>query len=186
MKPSPSEKKAAAGPAVLRFKAKLLRQADAGKTEFGLALKLPDSISREFPPDGLAQVEGTINGHPFRAPLDADADGGHLLRVNKAMSAGAKAEAGDTVQLAILGPEPESKPPEDLRAALAASPAAMTLWKQLTPFLRRDWIRWVEGAKKAETRARRVTRTIEQLAEGKRRACCVNVYEYMLCRVNEN
>ena len=60
------------------------------------------------------------------------------------------------------------------------------MWDELTPMGRRDWVRWIEGAKKPETRERRVRRTVDQLAEGKRRACCVNVYEYMLDRVEED
>ncbi len=50
----------------------------------------------------------------------------------------------------------------------------------------RGTLRWIEGAKKPETRDRRVKRTVEQLSEGKRRACCVNVYEYMMERVQED
>jgi len=34
-----------------------------------------------------------------------------------------------------------------------------------------------------KTRARRIERSVQQLSLGKRRACCVNVYEYMLCRI---
>jgi hypothetical protein len=60
------------------------------------------------------------------------------------------------------------------------------LWDDLTTMGRRDWVHWVESAKQPETRARRVTRTVEQLSSGKRRACCVNVYEYMLCRIQES
>jgi uncharacterized protein YdeI (YjbR/CyaY-like superfamily) len=101
------------------------------------------------------------------------------------MREGAGADAGDTVKLAILGPEPEPTVPADLRVPLAASRQATTLWKDLTSIGRRDWIRWIESAKTPETRARRVTRTVEQLSSGKRRPCCVNVYEFMLSRVKE-
>ena len=50
----------------------------------------------------------------------------------------------------------------------------------------RDWIRWIEDAKKPETRARRVTRTVSQLEDGKRRACCVDVNSFMMCRIKED
>jgi len=133
----------------------------------------------------MTKVEGTMNGHPFRAPLEPNTSGGHWLRVNKAMREGAGADAGDTVKLAILGPEPEPTVPADLRSALKASHEARTLWKALTPMGRLDWIRWIDSAKTPETRARRVMRTVEQLSSGKRRPCCVNVYEFMLRRVQE-
>ena len=133
----------------------------------------------------MPKVEGTINGHPFRAPLEPDPSGGLRLKVNKAMRRGAGADDGDSVELAVLGPEPDPKGPADLRAAFKASPEARATWDELTTMGRLDWVRWIEAAKKPETRDRRVRRTIEQLSEGKRRACCTNVYEYMLNRVEE-
>ncbi|HEY6326944.1 MAG TPA: YdeI/OmpD-associated family protein [Candidatus Cybelea sp.] len=172
------------GPAVLRFKARLVRHPKAAKTGLSITLNVPEVVGKKL--GGMTMLEGTINGHPFRAPLDANASGSRSLRVNKAMLNGAGAGVGDTVNLAILGPEPKLTIPADLHAAFAASHTAQASWKDLTPLGRRDWVRWIEAAKTPETRARRVTRTIEQLAEGKRRPCCVNFYEYMLLHVNDN
>ncbi len=169
---------------MLRFKARLVRHSQTAKNGSSTVLDVPETVSRKL--HGMATVEGTINGHPFRAPLDADASGNSSLRVNKAMFKGAGAGVGDTVSLAVLGPEPKLVVPVDLRVAFAASHEAEALWKDLTPLGRRDWVRWIESAKTPETRARRVTRTIEQLSEGKRRPCCVNFYEYMLLRVDKN
>lgn len=171
------------GPSVFRFKARLVRHPKAARTAHSTLLNVPKVISKKL--RRMTKVEGTINGHPFRAELEPNPSGGSSLRVNKAMRNGAGADAGDTVKLAILGPEPAPTVPADLRVALAASQKAKTMWKNLTPGGRRDWIRWIVSAKTLETRARRVTRTVEQLASGKRRPCCVNVYEFMLCRVQE-
>jgi hypothetical protein len=183
MNKATQESKAVSGPFVFRFKARLVRDPKAVKTGSWTLLNVPKVVSKKL--NGMAKVEGTINGHPFRAPLEPNTGGGQRLRVNKAMREGAGADAGDTVKLAILGPEPEPRIPPDLQGALTASHEAKTLWKDLTPIGRRDWIRWVESAKTLETRARRVRRTVEQLSSGKRRPCCVNVYEFMLRRVQE-
>jgi len=169
---------------VLRFKARLARHSQAAKSSSSTALNVPEAVGKKL--RGMATIEGTINGHPFRAPIDTNASGSSSLRVNKAMLAGSGAGVGDTVSLAILGPEPKLKIPADLRAAFAASHAAQALWKDLATLAQRDWVRWIEGAKTPETRGRRITRTIEQLAEGKRRPCCVNFYEYMLLHVDKN
>jgi hypothetical protein len=173
-------------PEVLRFEARLFRHSEATKTDPRHLLAVPEWVSEKFPPRDSSRVEGVINGHPFRAVLEPDSSGGHRLRVNKAMLKGAGADAGDTVRLAILGPEPEPTIPADLRFALAASNEAKTLWDDLATTGRLDWIRWIESAKQPGTRTRRITRTVEQLSEGKRRACCVNVYEYMLRRIQED
>lgn len=131
----------------------------------------------------MTKVEGTINGHPFRAALESNGSKAPWVSVNKAMLRGAEADVGDTVQLAILGPEPAPTMPSDLRAAIGPSRKAKTLWDDLSDDARRVWIRWIESTKTPETRARRIRRTVDQLAEGKRRPCCVNVYEFMLSRV---
>jgi uncharacterized protein YdeI (YjbR/CyaY-like superfamily) len=62
--------------------------------------------------------------------------------------------------------------PRDLREALIADPAVLEAWRDITPLARNEFICWVEDAKQAETRARRIRRAREELAEGKRRPCC--------------
>jgi uncharacterized protein YdeI (YjbR/CyaY-like superfamily) len=62
--------------------------------------------------------------------------------------------------------------PDDLRRSLAEAPAALSAWLDITPLARNEFICWVEDAKKAETRKRRIRRTKEELEEGQRRPCC--------------
>ncbi|MDO8451339.1 MAG: YdeI/OmpD-associated family protein [bacterium] len=62
--------------------------------------------------------------------------------------------------------------PTDLRKALTSSPTARAAWEDITPLARNEWICWVESAKKAETRSRRIARTRMELINGKRRPCC--------------
>jgi len=180
------ENKDGDGPSVFRFKARLFQHPETAKTGSRTLLNLPKEISKKFPSRGMTKVEGTMNDHPFRAALELNTSGSHSLRVNKAMREGAGADAGDMVKLVILGPEREPTVPADLRVALTACHEAKTLWKDLTTVGRRDWVRWIDSAKTLETRARRVRRTVEQLSSGKRRPCCVNVYEFMLRRTHKN
>ena len=118
------------GPAVLRFDAKISRPPEA-KNGSGAVLDLPKAITTKL--RDMPKVEGTIEGHPFRAALEPNPDGGLWLRVNKAMLRGAAADAGDSVQLAVLGPEPDPEPPADLRAAFDETPGAEPVWDELTP-----------------------------------------------------
>jgi hypothetical protein len=62
--------------------------------------------------------------------------------------------------------------PDDLQAALRASPEVLALWERLTPLGRNEFICWVDDAKQAPTRQRRIARTSEELLEGKKRPCC--------------
>jgi uncharacterized protein YdeI (YjbR/CyaY-like superfamily) len=58
--------------------------------------------------------------------------------------------------------------PVDLAAALAAQPSVQTFFDQLSFTHRKEWVRWIEDAKKPETRQARLTKTIEELGEGRR------------------
>ena len=53
--------------------------------------------------------------------------------------------------------------PDELAAALAASPAARKVFDALSYSHRREHVMYVAEAKKAETRERRAARTIESL-----------------------
>jgi len=158
----------------IRFKAKLLRPAEAPKGSSWTFLILPKEASAKLPTRGVTTVEGVINRHPFRATLEPDGQKSHWLKVNKKMREAAGAELGSLVPLEIrpVGKEPEPRVPVDLRTALAAAPEARAVWSGLTPTTRRDWIHWITSAKRSETRARRIHNGCDMLAAGKRRVCC--------------
>ena len=62
--------------------------------------------------------------------------------------------------------------PRDLRDALVGNSTALERWNDITPLARNEFICWVEDAKQAATRERRIRRTQEELADGLRRPCC--------------
>jgi hypothetical protein len=125
-------------------------------------------------------VEGTINGHPFQATLDPDGQLGHWLKVGQALQDAAAVSAGDMVEVLLSPavPEPEPALPDDLTRALAVSAAAKTTWDSTTTIARLDCIHWIESAKQAKTRERRVQNASEMLASGKKRVCCFDPSGY--------
>jgi hypothetical protein len=62
-----------------------------------------------------------------------------------------------------------AKTPADLAKALKASSKATETWTACTPAMQRDWILWIESAKQAETRERRIGQTVEKLVAGKKK-----------------
>lgn len=62
--------------------------------------------------------------------------------------------------------------PDDLRKALEADPDLLPRWAALTPLGRNEFICWVEDARQAATRRRRIVRLTEELREGRKRPCC--------------
>jgi hypothetical protein len=64
------------------------------------------------------------------------------------------------------------KLPADLKKALAANTKALSVWKDISPLARNEWICWTITVKQQKTRDEHVKRTVMELAEGKRRPCC--------------
>jgi Bacteriocin-protection, YdeI or OmpD-Associated/Domain of unknown function (DUF1905) len=155
----------------VRCRAKLLRPKAGGTWSF---LVLPKAASARLPTRSALTVEGTINGHAFRAALEPDGKKSHWLKVPRKLREAAGAEVGDVVRLE-MAPSPralEARVPADLRKGLAAAPKARALWSGITPVARRDWILWIVSAKQPETRARRIRNACDMLGKGKRRVCC--------------
>jgi uncharacterized protein YdeI (YjbR/CyaY-like superfamily) len=92
-----------------------------------------------------------------------------LLGLNRGVRESAGVRAGDTVEVAIeLDTTPrEVDMPEALASALAGDPAAKAAFEALAFTHRKEYARWVEDAKRQETRERRVTQTLEMLRVGK-------------------
>jgi hypothetical protein len=59
-------------------------------------------------------------------------------------------------------------PPKDLQKELDANPEAQTFFDSLAFSHRREYVGWILDAKKDETRARRIKKTIELLLEGQK------------------
>lgn len=62
--------------------------------------------------------------------------------------------------------------PLDLASALSKTRQVQSLWEDLTPIARNEFICWIENAKREKTREKRINRTVEELLEGKKRPCC--------------
>ena len=56
--------------------------------------------------------------------------------------------------------------PDDLAAALDATPGAREAWERLSPSHKKAHVTAIEGAKAAETRQRRIDKAIEALTGG--------------------
>lgn len=119
-------------------------------------------------------MEGTVNGHAFRAMLEPDGQLSHWLRLDRELLESSGAEVGDTVEFEItpVKREPEPELPADLQLALEAAPQARAVWEDTTTIARVDWIHWIVSAKQARTRAKRINDACDMLASGKRRVCC--------------
>jgi hypothetical protein len=127
----------------------------------------PVDVPEFFGTRGRVPIRGTINGFKFRSSL-MPMGGCHMMPVNKALCAGAGARPGDMVDVVMERDEEvrtvEAPPP--LKKALAKNKTARANWEKL-PFTHKKEIAiWIEGAKKQETRERRLTKAMQVLEKG--------------------
>jgi len=64
-------------------------------------LRVPFSVEQEWSSRSRVAVKGVPNGPPFRSSIFPMGDDTHCPMINKQMQAGAKAGAGDWVDVAV-------------------------------------------------------------------------------------
>lgn len=135
---------------------------------------LPREASELLPRRGRTTVDGELNGVRFQAVLEPDGNQSHWLKVSPQLRDAAGVSPGESVALTVAPAAEQAEPqvPEDLQQALGAHPNAHALWQEITTLARIDWIHWIETAKRAATRAKRIQDACNMLSEGKRNVCC--------------
>jgi len=163
-----------------RFDAVLCRPADPQGEDGWAFVVLPKSASDAFPRRGRTSMQGKINGHPFQATLEPDGQLSHWFRVPALLMEEARVAIGDTVTLDVAPAPDEVEPsvPPELDEVLGASPPARETWDATTTIARIDWVHWIESAKQARTRLKRVADAGDMLASGKKRVCCFDPSGY--------
>ena len=151
---------------VKRFRVKL-EQHGHGEAAF---FRVPFDGHKVFGTRARLPVRGTINGFPFRSSIFPKSGGTHYMVVNREVREGAGVRGGDTVSVIMeRDEEPRTvEPPADLLRALRADRAARATWERLSYTHRKEHVRAVEEAKRPETRARRIEKSIALLAAWKK------------------
>jgi hypothetical protein len=112
----------------------------------------------------------TIGAHTYPSTI-AVMGGVFMIPVSAENRAAAGIAAGQEIDVVVrLDSAPRTiEVPEDLGAALDAVPAARTFFDGLSNSLKKVHVLAAESAKTPETRARRIAKSVETLAEGKAR-----------------
>jgi Bacteriocin-protection, YdeI or OmpD-Associated/Domain of unknown function (DUF1905) len=147
--------------AAKRFTVTLERVGKTG-TMFRVPFDLEEAFGRQRPP-----VLVTIRDHTWRTTPGVYDRVGYVV-VNRSVKSATGVDAGDRVSVAM---ELDTKPrtvqvPRDLASALAGDTAAEAAFAKLSFTHKREYVEWVEEAKRPETRARRITGTVERVRQG--------------------
>ncbi len=131
-------------------------------TMFRIPFDLEEAFGRARPP-----VKVTIRGHTWRTTPGVYDGVGHIV-VNRDVKAATGVDAPDACPVEMeLDTEPRTvRVPGDLRDALRADDATWKAFAKLSFTHRREYVEWVDEAKRPETRARRIAATVERVARG--------------------
>lgn len=128
--------------------------------------QVPDELVERLGGGGRPKVAVTVGDYTFRTSI-ARMGGEFWLGVSAERRAEGNLERGHTYDLALdLDTAPRVvEVPDDLAAALADEATARAAWNALSYSNQRRHAESITAAKKPETRARRVAKVLESLAE---------------------
>jgi Bacteriocin-protection, YdeI or OmpD-Associated/Domain of unknown function (DUF1905) len=145
-----------------RFTARLR---PSGRGAGGHLVEVPDEVVAALGGRGRIPVRASFNGVPYRGSI-VRMGGVMMLGVTKAIMAEAAAGPGDLLDIVVENDEAprEVEVPQELSKALKRNPAAAAVWDGVSFSHRREYVGYIVEAKREETRARRVEKTIRELA----------------------
>ena len=134
----------------------------------GAFVEIPGDVLTALGGGKRFRVRGALNGVGFESSTMTMGGDGVCLGVHKATREAAGVREGDTVHVELERDERERvvQVPPDLEAALAGDPEARAAFERLSFTNRREYAEWVAGAKRTETRERRLVKTVAMLRAG--------------------
>ncbi|WP_308636914.1 YdeI/OmpD-associated family protein [Paenibacillus silvisoli] len=136
------------------------------KTATGI--QVPDEIVEALGAGKKPPVKVTLGSYSYRSTV-ASMGGRFMLPVSAEHREGAGVQAGDEVEVTLeLDTAPrELEVPGDLAEAMDREAEARRFFDSLSYSNKRRFVLNIEGAKSAETRQRRIEKSVELLREGK-------------------
>jgi ABC-type lipoprotein release transport system permease subunit len=150
-----------------KFKAKISRPEGVGTWHFA---NVPIDVEKEFGKKGQVQVKASVNGKVFYNSLLPHGNGKHYIVLGEHIRDQAGVKVGDTIIMTIEADERARivEPPVDLEMALAKNKVALEYFTKLANSYKKRYVEWITSARKEETRAERIVKAVEKLANGEK------------------
>lgn len=118
-----------------------------------------------------APVKVTLNGYTYRSTI-ASMGEGPCVPLRRSNREAAGLEGGETLKVTLELDEEKREvvPPKDLVKALNATAGAWEHWRELSFTHQREHVEAIEGAKKPETRERRIAAAVAMVVAKPARA----------------
>lgn len=142
---------------------------DAGNG--GVFVAIPFNTSKVYGQKGLIKIKATIDGEVYRGSLAPMlGPGKHCLIVLKSIREKIGKKPGDSVRISLEKDTEERvvTVPADFQKALKATPTADKIFSNFAYSHRKEYVRWIEEAKRIETRASRIEKAVEMISAGKK------------------
>ena len=132
----------------------------------GAFVEVPFDVEKEFG-SKRPKIKAMIEGVPYRGTLTRMGTDCHILGIRKNIRKQIGRTFGDEITIVI---EPDTEPrvveiPMDLENAFRLEKEAQALFQKLSYTHQKEYVTWIDEAKKEETRRNRIAKTIEILKE---------------------
>jgi hypothetical protein len=140
-------------------------QTTLAQTGNNTGIEVPPELVEQLGAGKRPPVLVSVNGFRYASTI-ASMGGRFLIPFSADKRAATGLAGGDPIDVELeLDAAPRVvEPTPDLAEALAANPDAAAAWERLAPSHRKAHVTAIEGAKTAETRARRVAAAVAKLA----------------------
>ncbi len=140
-----------------------------GHESGGAFVIIPFDVEKAFGKKRV-KIVAKINGATYRGSLVRMGTPDHFLLIRKDIRQEIGKDVGDIVKISM---QEDIKPrvvvvPDDLKTHLKKNPEAKNFFDQLSYTHQKEYVQWIEGAKRAATRENRIAKTIEMLLAGKK------------------
>jgi len=127
-------------------------------------LPIPEEVDAALRAQGAKRVEGEINDHPVNLALTkAPVIDTTFLWTGKSLLQACGITPGEVIDVRLRRAEPaQVEVPEDVALALRQKDLS-SAWAALTPGKQRGHLHQIETAKRAETRAKRISKLMTDL-----------------------
>ena len=143
------------------FDAKILKSdgIDSGYIEF------PYDVETEFGKKGQVKVKALFDGFLYRGSLAKMGHSCHLLGLTKEVRKAIGKDPGDSVHVIIEEDLEERivEVPADFLERMTIDEEAKLYFEKLSFTHKKEYVRWIESAKKQETRLSRIEKAVEML-----------------------
>ena len=147
---------------MVRFKSVLTPDARGGG---GTLVRIPNHVAGELGLKGMPKINAVIAGTPYRGSLMPMGDGTYCLGVLRSIQEAAGVGQGDSITIDIeLDIAPRTVGiPIDLAQAMEGDQTAGAAWEALSYTEKKEMAGSLYGAKRTETRERRLAQALETL-----------------------